>query len=108
MGYPMARNLLQAGHEVALWSFTSAKAEELAAKFPGLATACATPKDVAAKLTAAIVESLADPHVRERFAALGQEIPPPAQQTPQSLRAHHAAEIKLWWPLIKAAGIKIE
>ena len=67
-----------------------------------------TPKDVAAKLTAAIVESLADPHVRERFAALGQEIPPPAQQTPQSLRAHHAAEIKLWWPLIKAAGIKIE
>lgn len=49
MGYPMARNLLQAGHEVALWSFTSAKAEELAAKFPGLATACATPKEVAAK-----------------------------------------------------------
>ena len=49
MGYPMARNLLQAGHEVALWSFTSAKAEELAAKFPGLAPACATPKEVAAK-----------------------------------------------------------
>lgn len=49
MGYPMARNLLQAGHEVALWSFTSAKAEELAAKFPGLATACPTPKEVAAK-----------------------------------------------------------
>jgi tripartite-type tricarboxylate transporter receptor subunit TctC len=67
-----------------------------------------TPKDVAAKLTAAIMEALTDPHVRERFAALGQEIPPPAQQTPQALRAHHAAEIKLWWPLIKAAGIKIE
>lgn len=48
MGYPMARNLLQAGHNVALWSFTASKAEELAAKFPDLATVCATPKDVAA------------------------------------------------------------
>lgn len=48
MGYPMARNLLAAGHDVALWSYTAAKAEELAGKFPGKATACATPKDVAA------------------------------------------------------------
>ena len=30
MGYPMARNLLRAGHEVALWSNTTAKAQELA------------------------------------------------------------------------------
>ena len=30
MGYPMARNLLRAGHEVALWSNTAAKARELA------------------------------------------------------------------------------
>ena len=48
MGYPMARNLLSAGHRVALWSHTAAKAEELASKFPDLATACASPKDVAA------------------------------------------------------------
>jgi tripartite-type tricarboxylate transporter receptor subunit TctC len=67
-----------------------------------------TPKDVAAKLTAAIMEALTDPQVREKFEALGQDIPEPAQQTPQALRAHHEAEIKLWWPLIKAAGIKIE
>ncbi len=67
-----------------------------------------TPKDVAAKLTAAIMEALTDPKVRERFEALGQDIPEPAQQTPQALRAHHEAEIKLWWPLIKAAGIRIE
>ena len=32
MGYPMARNLLRAGHEVALWSHTAAKARELAAE----------------------------------------------------------------------------
>ena len=67
-----------------------------------------TPSDVTAKLSAAALEALTDPQVRERFVSLGQEIPEPAQQTPQALRAHHEAEIKLWWPLIKAAGIKIE
>ena len=45
MGYPMARHLLEAGHEVALWTHTAAKARELAAK--GRGTACATPKEVA-------------------------------------------------------------
>jgi tripartite-type tricarboxylate transporter receptor subunit TctC len=54
-----------------------------------------TPKDVTAKLSAAIMESLADPQVREKFIGLGQEIPEPAQQTAQSLRAYHEAEIKL-------------
>jgi len=67
-----------------------------------------TPKEVTAKLSAAIMESLADPQVREKFIGLGQEIPEPAQQTAQALRAYHEAEIKLWWPLIKAANIKIE
>lgn len=45
MGYPMARNLLRAGHDVALWSHTAAKAEQLAAEGKGLA--CTTPKQVA-------------------------------------------------------------
>ena len=45
MGYPMARNLLRAGHEVALWSHTAAKAKELAAAEKG--RFCATPKEVA-------------------------------------------------------------
>jgi 3-hydroxyisobutyrate dehydrogenase len=45
MGYPMARQLLQAGHEVALWTHSAAKARELAKE--GRGTACATPKDVA-------------------------------------------------------------
>jgi tripartite-type tricarboxylate transporter receptor subunit TctC len=78
------------------------------AGLPGLWAPKGTPKDVTAKLSAAIMEALADPQVRERFAALGQDIPPPAQQTAEALRAHHKAEIELWWPLIKAAGIKIE
>ena len=45
MGYPMARNLLQAGHEVALWSHTAGKARELAQT--GHGRFCATPKEVA-------------------------------------------------------------
>jgi tripartite-type tricarboxylate transporter receptor subunit TctC len=67
-----------------------------------------TPGDVVARLNAAVVEALADPAVREKFAGLGQEIPPPSQQTPQALHAHHKAEIELWWPLIRTAGIKVE
>jgi 3-hydroxyisobutyrate dehydrogenase-like beta-hydroxyacid dehydrogenase len=45
MGYPMARNLLQAGHQVALWSNTSAKARQLAEAHKG--QFCETPKAVA-------------------------------------------------------------
>lgn len=50
MGYPMARHLLAAGHEVALWSHTAAKAEQLARE--GKGTACATPKEVAQRAEA--------------------------------------------------------
>lgn len=46
MGYPMARHLLEAGHEVALWSHTSSKAEKLAAGHPA-ARVCAVPAGVA-------------------------------------------------------------
>ena len=45
MGAPMARHLLKAGHEVALWSNTGKKAQELAKE--GKGTACATPRQVA-------------------------------------------------------------
>jgi 3-hydroxyisobutyrate dehydrogenase-like beta-hydroxyacid dehydrogenase len=47
MGYPMAQQLLKAGHEVALWTHSTAKARELAKE--GKGTACATPKEVAQK-----------------------------------------------------------
>jgi tripartite-type tricarboxylate transporter receptor subunit TctC len=33
---------------------------------------------------------------------------PREQQTPEALRAHQKAEIAKWWPIIKAAGIKVE
>jgi len=65
-----------------------------------------TPKAVVARLNAALVETLADPAVRKRLVDLGQEIPPPEQQTPEALRAYHKAEIDKWWPLIRKAEIK--
>jgi 3-hydroxyisobutyrate dehydrogenase/2-hydroxy-3-oxopropionate reductase len=46
MGYPMARNLLRAGHQVALWSHTAAKARKLAADEKGVF--CSTPREVGA------------------------------------------------------------
>ena len=68
----------------------------------------ATPKDIIAKLNAAVVETLADAGVRQRLAQLGQEIPDREQQNPQALFAYHQAEIEKWWPIIKAANIKGE
>ncbi|MDQ2924865.1 MAG: NAD(P)-dependent oxidoreductase [Acidobacteriota bacterium] len=44
MGGPMARNLMRAGHDVALWSHTAGKAAELAKQG---AVACASPAEVA-------------------------------------------------------------
>jgi len=67
-----------------------------------------TPRDIVAKLNAAIVAALADATVRTRLADLGQEIPPREQQTPEALAAFHKAEIEKWWPMVKAAGIKAE
>ncbi len=45
MGYPMARHLLKAGHDVALWTHSKSKAQELAKEGKGIV--CDTPKQVA-------------------------------------------------------------
>ncbi|HTB40758.1 MAG TPA: tripartite tricarboxylate transporter substrate-binding protein [Reyranella sp.] len=67
-----------------------------------------TPADVIAKLNGAVVKSLAEPGTREKLAALGQDIPPADQLTPQALGAFQKAEIEKWWPIVKEAGIKAE
>jgi tripartite-type tricarboxylate transporter receptor subunit TctC len=67
-----------------------------------------TQKTIITKLNAAVVDALADPTVRARFADLGQEIFPREQQTPEALGALQKAEVEKWWPIIKAAGIRGE
>ena len=67
-----------------------------------------TPREIVAKLNAAVGDALADPVARERFANLGMDIPPREHQTPEALGIFHKAEIEKWWPIIKAAGIKAE
>jgi tripartite-type tricarboxylate transporter receptor subunit TctC len=67
-----------------------------------------TPPEAIQKLGAAAMDTLADPGVRQRLTALGQEIPPREQQTAAALAALQKAEIEKWWPLIKAANIKAE
>jgi tripartite-type tricarboxylate transporter receptor subunit TctC len=67
-----------------------------------------TPKNIIAKLNAAVIEALADPVVRARLADFAQETIPRAQQTPEALGALQKAEIEKWWPIAKAAKIKGE
>jgi tripartite-type tricarboxylate transporter receptor subunit TctC len=74
----------------------------------GLFAPKATPKEVIAKLNAAMVQALADPAVRTRFVELGLDVASREQQTPEGLAAFQKAEIDKWWPIIKAAGVKGE
>jgi tripartite-type tricarboxylate transporter receptor subunit TctC len=67
-----------------------------------------TPRDIVAKVNSAVVEALADAAMRRRIADVGFEIPGSDQQTPESLAAFHKAETDKWWPIIKAANIKVE
>jgi tripartite-type tricarboxylate transporter receptor subunit TctC len=66
------------------------------------------PKDVVARLNGAMVEALADPAVRTRFADLGLDVASRDQQRPEGLAAFNKAEIEKWWPIIKSAGVKPE
>jgi|SRR5512143_851290 tripartite-type tricarboxylate transporter receptor subunit TctC len=67
-----------------------------------------TPRDIVGRLSTAIIAALADPAVRQRFADLGQDIPPPDRQVPAALGAFQTAETEKWWPIVKAADIKSE
>jgi len=91
---PTAEEAGLAGFHISLWS--------------ALWVPKGTPKDVIARLNAAVMDALADPAVSKRLADVGLEIPPREQQTPQALGAYQKAEIEKWWPIIKAANIKPE
>src|SRR5471030_339249 len=67
-----------------------------------------TPKDIIAKLNDAMVQALADPAIKAKFAELGLDVASREQQSPEGLAAFHKSEIEKWWPIIKAGNIKAE
>src|ERR1700720_3584709 len=67
-----------------------------------------TPKTIVAKLNAAAVDALNDPTVRKQLENLGLQMPPRDQLAPEALGARQKAEIAKWWPMIKAADVKVE
>ena len=67
-----------------------------------------TPKDIIAKLNAAVTQAMAEPTIRNRIVEMGLDMPAPDQRTPDALRALQKADIEKWWPIIKDAGLKAE
>ncbi len=67
-----------------------------------------TPKEIIAKLNAAALDALKDPATRKQLENLGLQMPPADQSTPEALGAWQKAEIAKWWPIIKAANVKVD
>ncbi|MBS7790610.1 tripartite tricarboxylate transporter substrate binding protein BugD [Roseococcus sp. SDR] len=67
-----------------------------------------TPRPIIDRLNAALREVLADPAIRERFAAFGSDIFPPAEQTPEAAQARLQAEIVAIRDTVRAMGVQPE
>lgn len=67
-----------------------------------------TPKEIITRLNAAAVEALNDPAVKKQLESQGLEMTPQDQLTPEALGARQKAEIAKWWPMIKAANVKVD
>src|SRR3989440_2305964 len=67
-----------------------------------------TPKTIVAKLNTAAVDALNDPAVRKQLENLGLQMPSKDQLAPEALGAWQKAEMEKWWPMIKAANVKVE
>ena len=76
-----------------------------AAQWYGVLAPAGTPRDVITKLHAAIVRTLQDATIRERFLADGAE---PVGSSPEEFAAYMRTETAKWAKVIKAAGIKTE
>ena len=63
-----------------------------------------TPKDVVAKLNAALSAALDDPATRKRLLDLGSVIPDQKGRTPEALGELVTSEVARWTPILKAAG----
>jgi len=64
-----------------------------------------TPKADTDKLAAALKAAIQDPGYKSKMAEMGVEIPSQANASPEGLKNHLKAQIDLWTPIIKAAGV---
>ncbi len=62
------------------------------------------PKDITAKLNAALSAALDDPNTRKRLLDLGSVIPDAKGRTPEALGELVTSEVARWTPILKAAG----
>ena len=53
-------------------------------------------------------DALNDPAVRKQLENLGLQMPPKDKASPESLGSWQKAEIEKWWPMIKAANVKVD
>jgi putative tricarboxylic transport membrane protein len=67
-----------------------------------------TPPAVIERLFGLAFGALAAPAIRARFEDLGAVIPARDAAAPSALRAHVAAEVRRWAPMIRSAGISAE
>jgi tripartite-type tricarboxylate transporter receptor subunit TctC len=76
-----------------------------ASGWQGMLVPAGTPAAIVARLSDALLKTLAVPDVRERMVAAGLEVAP---STPQQFTAHIRAEIDKWNRVAKAANLKVE
>ncbi|MFY9772613.1 MAG: tripartite tricarboxylate transporter substrate binding protein [Xanthobacteraceae bacterium] len=67
-----------------------------------------TPKDIIAKLSSAALVALADDNVKAKLNKLGQQVATRELQDPGAFAAFQKSEAEKWWPIIKAANLKVE
>jgi tripartite-type tricarboxylate transporter receptor subunit TctC len=76
-----------------------------ASGWQGVLVPAGTQPAMIAKLSEALVKTLAQPEVREKFASQGLDV---ASSTPEQFGAHIRAEIEKWGRVAKTANIKLD
>ena len=67
-----------------------------------------TPNAIVRKMNVVMNAMIEDPDIRKKLQALGLEILPPEQRTPEYLAKYLPQEVERWQKVIKAAGIKVQ
>ena len=113
-------NLEKAGHKVTVVDGPDALAKAapdipaiaetlpgyVATSWYGVGAPAGTPEPVLAKLEAAITEALKQPDIQKRWADdLGLDMPPPGRA---GFAQFLAEDRKLWAPVVKASGVKLD